>query len=229
MRQFFAKTMICGVLTVGILASSGVNINADGNSELVDNVKGAIQVMSMNVSYSAGHGHGCFKTVLDNLVQEGKLTKDKADKIKAYVEQKRDEFKDRNDKEQNHTKKSFRHGLLDEMIKEQVITEEEAAIIRSKFRELKEQKLNDALEQMVQQGTITTEQKSQVKAYLEKHRQEKIEMHQKLKSMTEEQRTAFFKEHQEKRNVLRQMIDDNIMTKEQAEEFKKLLREKYDK
>ena len=57
-----------------------------------------------------------------------------------------------------------------------------------------------------------------------KVREERKATVEKLKSMTPEERKAYFKEHKKEReDILTKMVEDKVITKEQAEEIRKAI------
>jgi hypothetical protein len=204
--------------------ASGIPVFAENSSELVDNMKSATLVKNAPSPTVAGNRHEGFKAVIDKLVEEGKLSRAKADQIDKFIEQKKEEQRNLKDGEKRSFNKGYKYGLVKDLVDAKIINDTEAEAIRSKFREIKEAALNEKLTSMVQKGTITQAQADKVKVYFENARKEKEEMRNKLENMTEEQRKAFFKEYK-KDNVMNKLVEDGVLTKEQVQELRKLYRE----
>jgi polyhydroxyalkanoate synthesis regulator phasin len=204
--------------------ASGIPVFAENSSELVDNMKSATLVKNAPSPTIAGHKNEGFKAVIDKLVEEGKLSREKADQIDKFIQQKKEEQKNQQDSSKRNFNKGHKYGLVKELVDAKIINDTEAEAIRNKFREIKEAALNEKLTSMVQKGTITQAQADKVKVYFENARKEKEEMRNKLENMTEEQRKAFFKEYK-KDNVMNKLVEDGVLTKEQVQELRKLYRE----
>ncbi len=202
----------------------GVFAFAENNSELVDNVKSASLVKNLSNPTVAGFKHGDFKAAIDKLIEEGKLSREKADKIDKFIQQKKEEQRNLKDAEKRHINKGQKYGLINDLVNAKIIDNSEAEAIRNKFREIKEAALNEQLNVMVRKGTITQAQADKVKIYLEAARKEKVEQLKKMQNMTEEQRKAFFRE-QKKDNVMNKLVEDGILTKEQVQELRKSFKE----
>jgi polyhydroxyalkanoate synthesis regulator phasin len=207
--------------------ASGVIVSAEDNNELVNNMKSATLVRRAPAPTILGCRHGDFKVVIDKLVEEGKLTREKADQIDKFIQQKKADQKNLQPEEKKNLRKDHKHGLVNDLVNAKIINDAEATLIRDKFREIKEALFNEKLNAMVQKGTITPAQADKVKVYFENARKERMEMHKQLQNMTEEQRRAFFKEHN-KDNAMNKLVEDGILTKEQAEELRDSFKEGHD-
>ncbi|HYE09318.1 MAG TPA: hypothetical protein VEF53_03970 [Patescibacteria group bacterium] len=216
--------IMCSLLVCSMVFASGIPVFAENSSELVDNMKSATLVKNAPSPTVAGHKHEGFKAVIDKLVEEGKLSREKADQIDKFIQQKKEEQKNQQDSSKRSFNKGHKYGLVKDLVDAKIINETEAEAIRNKFKEIKEAALNEKLTSMVQKGTITQAQADKVKVYFENARKEKEEMRNKLENMTEEQRKAFFKEYK-KNNVMNKLVEDGVLTKEQVQELRKLYRE----
>lgn len=212
------------IMLLSLAMPAGIPVYAGESSELVDTMKAATLVTKAPSPMEIAKGHEGFKAVVEQLVQEGKLTREKADQIDSFVRQKKEEQKNLNDAEHKRSHKDFKHGFVQELVNAKIITDAEATAIRSKFMEIRENAFNEKLGQLVQKGTITQTQADQVKIYFANARKEKEEQFKKLQGMTETERKAFFKEHK-KGGVMNKLVDDKVLTKAQAEELRKALKE----
>jgi hypothetical protein len=207
-----------------MIFASGALVFAEDNSELVKDMKSAVLVKRAPMPAILGHKHVDFKAVIDKLVEEGKLSKEKAAQIDKFVQQKRAEQKNLKPEEKTGIRKGHKYELVKDLVDAKIISDTEAELIRGKFREIKEAAFNEKLAAMVRKGAITQAQADKVKVYFENARKEKMEMRKKIENMTEEQRKAFFKEHK-KDDFMNKLIEDGILTKEQVEELRSSFKE----
>lgn len=223
MRHLITKAIICMML-IGLMSAAGMLVYADDNIQLIDHMKAATLVSTTPAPISTMPIHEKFKDVLDKLVQEGKLSKEKAEQINKYIEMKKEEQKNLNDAEKKRLRHGFKHGLINELLEAKIISEGEAEAIRSKFAEIREQAFKGKLDTLVARGTITQAQADQVLKYFIDARKERIEQFKKLQGMNEEQKKEFFKEHR-KSSFIQKLVEDKVITEEQAKELKKLMKE----
>ncbi|HPW42145.1 MAG TPA: hypothetical protein PLW98_11575, partial [Bacillota bacterium] len=98
--------------------------------------------------------------------------------------------------------------------------------IREKLREMKEARVADGLQGLIDKGVLTKDDINNIRSYLLKVREERKSSVEKLKSMTPEERKAYFKEHKnERKDIITKMVEDKVITKEQAEEIRKAIPE----
>jgi len=163
------------------------------------------------------------------LVQEGKLTKEKTEKIFEYKQKKMKEFDKLTIEQRQQMKKQGKKGsLLKELVQEGIITEDEAQIIRAKLREMKEARINGGMQSLIDKGVLTTKDIENIRSYMLKIREERKENIEKLKTMTPEERRAYFKQNKkERKDILIKMVEDKIITEEQAKEIRKAIPELY--
>jgi hypothetical protein len=220
MRKNLFKNIICGALIGSMSFLAGISTIAE-NDITIDNKKETI------IKVSADNHKQYLKDAVVKLVQEGKLSKEKADKILEFKEKRIEEFK-KMTKEQRQLlrKEGKRSSLLMELIQEKIITEAEAQIIKDKLREMKDTRLNEGLQSLVDKGVLTSKDIDNIRSYMLKVREERKESIDKLKSMTPEQKEEYFKEYKRsRRDILDKMIDDKVITKKQAEEIRKAIPE----
>ncbi|SHI96833.1 hypothetical protein [Lutispora thermophila] len=88
----------------------------------------------------------------------------------------------------------------------------------------KEERITKSLEQLVEKGVLKPEDVEKINNYLKIEREEKRKMFEQMKNMTEEQRKEFIRNYRkDKVDLWEKMVDDKIITKEQADEIRKLL------
>jgi hypothetical protein len=201
-----------------IFASSAF-VFADNSSNLTNNMKSASLVKRAPGPTVVRPNHVDFKVVIDKLVEEGKLSREKAEQIDKFTQQKKEEQKSLKPEEKAEFRKGHKYRLVKDLVNAKIISDAEAEMIRGKFREIREASFNEKLTAMVQAGTITQAQADKVKVYFENAKNERVEMHKKLQNMTEEQRSAFFKEHK-KDSLMNKLIEDGVLTKEQVQELR---------
>ncbi|MDF2839460.1 MAG: hypothetical protein K0Q99_231 [Clostridia bacterium] len=224
MRHTKISKLMCSLLVCSMIFSSGLLVFGQDSGLEIDNMKSAVLVRRETTQELAGHKKIGLKAVIDKLVEEGKLSREKADQIDKFIKQKRDEQEHQNNTDQQSFKKGFKYGMINDLVNAKIISANEAEMIRSKFGEIKEQAFNEKLNVLVQKGTITKEQADKVQVYFKKARLEKAEQYKKVQNMTEEQRKAFFKEHK-KDGLMTKLIEDGILTQEQVNELKNAMRE----
>lgn len=164
---------------------------------------------------------------VQKLVEEGSLTREKADKILEYKQKSKDKLKNQPIEEINQIKKQGKKGsLIKELVQEGIITEEEASAIREKLLEMKEARFTDGLQGLIDKGVLTRKDIDNIRSYMVKVREERKATIEKLKSMTPEDRKVYFKEYRkERKDILTNMVEDKVITKEQAEEIRKAIPE----
>lgn len=220
MRKNLLKNIICGALIGSMSFFAGVSTIAE-NDITMDNKKDTI------IKVSADNHKQYLKDAVVKLVQEGKLSKEKADKILEFKEKRAEEFK-KLTKEQRQLlrKEGKRSSLLKELIQASIITESEAQLIKDKLREMKDARLNEGLQSLVEKGVLTPTDIDNIRSYMLKVREERKESIDKLKSMTPEQKEEYFREYKKSRkDILNKMVDDKVITKKQAEEIRKVIPE----
>ena len=218
--------LIYSLLVCSLLFASGAFVSAEDNNELIDDMKSASLVQRAPAPTVLGYKHVDFNAVIDKLVEEGKLSKEKAVQIEKFMQQKREEQKGLKDGEKRGSQHGHKYEIVKELVEAKIISNVEAEMISSKFREIREAVFNEKLIAMVQNGAITQAQADKVKSYFENARKEKVEMHKKLQKMTEEQRKAFFKEYK-KDDFMNKLIEDGVLTKEQVQELRSSFKEKH--
>lgn len=151
-KKSLAK-VIGGVLVGGLLLPAGIAF-----AQLPGSDSGNISGKTPTVNARNVHGEGHFKagrceafsTKLDQLVKDGVITQEKAGQIKAFVDKRMQEKKARREqwkkltpeqrkalKEKWQKEKSAggRGGLFTELVKNKIITQQEADTIKAKMKE----------------------------------------------------------------------------------------------
>jgi len=88
----------------------------------------------------------------------------------------------------------------------------------------REEKIQKALEGLVEKGVLKSEDIEKINNYLRIEREEKRKMFDQMKDMTEEQRKEFIKNYRKNKvDVWEKMVKDKVITQEQADEIRKVM------
>ncbi len=160
------------------------------------------------------------KAVLDKLVEEGKISRAKADEILQYMEKAALE-RQRMTKEQREESRK-KGSLLDSLIKENVITQTEGDLIRQKHEAMRDENMAHRFDKLVEKGVLTTTDVEKIISYMKAERDKrKLEL-AKLQGMTEAERKQYLEENKASRkSTLEKMVEDKIITEAQAEAIKR--------
>lgn len=175
--------------------------------------------LEISRSFTKEKNYDILNESLKELVKEGVLSKEKADKVLQYV----------NENSNNSSNDNKKHRkIFDEMVERKIITEKEAEAIRErkadKKFQLKKERITKALNDLVKDKTINEEQSNKFIEKLEKSNMERKELHKKLRNMTEEERKEYFRKNKIKgKSIIEEMINENIITKEQGESIRKAI------
>lgn len=212
--------VLCAVLVICMTFFAGI-------STFAESMKAAAPCPEAAGNVNTAKYKQYLEEAVIKLVQEGKLTNTKAEIILEYKKKKANELSKLANEPKHQINKQCNNGsLLRELRREDIITEAEAQIIRAKLREMKEARLADGMQNLIDKGVLTPKDIDNIRSYMVKDREERKEKIEKLKSMTVEERKAYFKEYKnERKDILTKMVEDKIITKEQAEEIRKVLPE----
>ncbi|HYF82943.1 MAG TPA: hypothetical protein VEB00_07950 [Clostridia bacterium] len=215
-----AKNALCAVLVICMTFFAGISTFAENNIVAYPNSDTTLKA-------SADNHKQYLEDAVIKLVQEGKLSKDKADRIIEFKQKKSEEL-DKLSKEQRHKMKMYgkKGSLLSELKQEGIITDAEAQIIRLKLHEMKEARLEDGMQSLVDKGVLTPKDIDNIRGYMVKTREERKARIEKLKSMTPEERKEYFRESKkERKDIITKMVEDKVITEKQAEEIRKAVPE----
>ncbi len=188
-----------------------------------------------SAGFKAIDGKHYLEEAVLKLMEEGKLSKDKVEKILQYKKKRLEEQskQDKMSKEQlkNQRKKG---SLLRDLIHDGILTEAEGEAIKTKLKEMKEARLQGGLQQLVDKGVLSDQDISNIRSYMLKIREERSVQMEKLRSMTAQERKAYFEsEKKNRKDILERMVEDKILTLTQVEEIRKVVpeldRERYKK
>ena len=212
--------VLCAVLVICMTFFAGISTFAENNTIAAPSPETEGKKSTVN--------HNQYlEEAVTKLVQEGKLSKEKAEKILEYKQKRVDELSKLTKEQRSEMKKQFKRGsLLSELKQKGIITEAEAQDIRSKLLEMKEARLADGMQSLVEKGVLTTNDISNIRSYMVKVREERKEKIEKLRSMTPEERKEYFEESKnERKDIITKMVEDKVITEEQAKEIRKAIPE----
>lgn len=161
------------------------------------------------------------------LMEEGKLSKEKVEKILEYKKKRANELNKLTKENKNQIKNQRKKGsLLRDLIQDGIITEAEAQTIKSKLKEMKEARLEGGLQDLVDRGVLSGEDINNIRSYMVKVREERKDQIEKLRTMTPEERKAYFESNKNgRKDIINRMVEDKVITEKQAEEIKKAIPE----
>lgn len=164
---------------------------------------------------------------VSKLVEEGKLTKEKAEKILKYKEKWLKEQCKQDKMSKDQLKKQRKKGsLLRDLIHDGIISQAEGEAIKAKLKEMKEERLHGGLQQLVDRGVLSGEDIDNIRSYMLKLRSERKEQLEKLNSMTPEEREKYYEgAKKDRKDIITRMVEDGIITEKQAEEIRKAVPE----
>ncbi|KPU45107.1 hypothetical protein OXPF_12330 [Oxobacter pfennigii] len=181
---------------------------------------------------------------LKTLVDEKIISQEAADKIKELQQKNIDERKEELNKvkdmteeereayfedNKNQSLKPVKEDIYSRAVTEGIITQEKADEIRNKLdsihEEERDKKISEIMSELVQKGTITQEQADKVIEYMNTEEENKELDHEKIRDMTFEERREYMQNKvSDKENFLSELVEDGILTNEQADEISKVFR-----
>lgn len=210
-------TALGGVIVGGMLLSGGMVFAGNTNGSVSDNPAGKLPFFGKAMEHRGGKafGKGDFRpgggklsqTTLDQLVKDGVITQDKADKIKAYIE--------------------GRPDLFTELVKNNILTQEQADTVKTKIRETadqqQQQRISDSLKTLVGKGTITQVQADKLLKLFADAKKDRDALFEKTKDMSPEERRQYMQDNKEKvKNPISQLVSDGVITQEQADAIQQI-------
>lgn len=222
-KDTMLKTFLVGALAVSMIAPLSISALADNTNST------SVEEGVLNPSYNKELRNGNFnrkkvikpdfnkikeefESLLDELVDDGTLTSTQIDSIKTLAEE----------------NKGKRINLFNELINQGTLTEEEVDAINEKLHKKREsqnqERFQSILDKLVEEEIITEDCATEILDFIsEKAEERKIEI-EKIKDMTKEERKAYFEENKpEKSNLAESLVNEEIITQEQADELIKLL------
>lgn len=193
------------------------------------------EAMAASAGFTLIDGKHYLEEAVLKLMEEGKLSKDKVEKILQYKKKRLEELSKQDKMSKEQLKKQRKKGsLLRDLIHDGILTEAEGEVIKTKLKEMKEARLQGGLQQLVDKGVLSDQDISNIRSYMLKIREERSSQMEKLRTMTPQERKAYFdSEKKNRKDILERMVEDKVLTLKQAEEIRKVVpeldREKYRK
>lgn len=229
-RDSLKRKVISGVLASSVALSLGITAFASNEAKTetgTEKAKVSTEAKSNKGQRpDRGDKKGGIQNIISKLVSEGKLTQEKADAIKAYMEKKREEFKGQKPAEpqavgENKLKKP---DMVQDLVDNGVISAEEAGVIKTGMEAEKTQMEADRYKKLQESGILTADEITKVKAYLEQKKSEREADFEAVKNMTEEERATYFEAHKPKKAELgSELVSEGIITQSQADKLKELM------
>ncbi|MCG8500502.1 MAG: MICOS complex subunit MIC60 [Firmicutes bacterium] len=180
------------------------------------------------------------ETVLSELVEDGTLTQSEAEGVIAFLEDKAaekkarwEEMKEMTREERKEYLEAYRQenqgqrtSLFGEMVEEGILSEAQVDAIREKkhekMQELKREKMNEWLSAFVEDEVITQDQADDILDFMEQKAEERKAHCEEIKDMTSEERKEYLEQiREEKKNIFEEMVEEGVITQEQADEMAK--------
>lgn len=179
-----------------------------------------------NKTYEVNHKQYLEKAIAD-LVQEGKLSKGKAEKILEYKRKKEHDRSELTGDQKKHSNMKFKKGsLLGDLRRDNILTDTEVQLIREKLREMKDARLADRIQILIEKNVLTQEDVNNMSTYMAKVREERKAQIEKMLKMNPDERKEYFESiKKERKDIITRMVEDKVITKEQATEIRRALPE----
>lgn len=219
-RIKISKSTICAAVVICTAIFSGFTVSADKD-----------MTSDATLCSSAGIAVQDHKQYLEEavikLMEEGKLSRDKVEKILEYKKLRAEESKDPNKNDKNQIKDQRKKGsLLRDLTHDGIITEAEAQAIKEKLKEMKDARLEGGLQGLVDKGVLTGKDIDNIRDYMVKVREEREAQMEKLRTMTPEEKKEYFENaKKDRKDIIERMVEDKVITNQQAEEIKKAIPE----
>lgn len=258
-NSILKNRLVGGMLTVGMILSSGAmafannNINVENTAKpamvrQAEGLKGAsklgerVKDHKVNVEQRAER----LEERLEGLVDAGVISQSEAEDIIEYAEQMREDrqqerqeelekIKDMTKEEakeyiaekREERKSAERKGLFEQMLEDGKMSQDTLDSIKAYHQEEMEERIRENLYGLVEDGTLSEDDVDVLIDYMNEHREERKEEMEEVKEMTPEERKVYFEEKREsgeRTGVFEEMIEYEILTQEQADAVKKALK-----
>lgn len=156
--------------------------------------------------------------LLDQLVEEGVVPGEEAQSLRDFAALQRElDPEDRARPEEGQTRLEF-------LVSEDVISQETADALKTRFETMKEERRQDLLDRLEEEAGLSAEKAEAVLDFMEASRREREEMRKDLAGMDWKERLAYVRENRDDfTGPLEQMVEDGLLTKEEAEAVRDLL------
>lgn len=185
-----------------------------------------------------GRNSAEIQEVVTGLVSQGSMSQDQAGNLLALIKSQDEQWQAQRASEKNMTPeerqaqrsslKDEKMGPFSEAVTQGIITQEQANAIQSalqaKNSEQRQAAMKSKLQNLVSNGTLTSTQSDAIINQINSQAEQRQAEMDKVKSMTQEERQAYFQQNQpEKANELKSLVDDGTLTQEQADAVVKAL------
>lgn len=242
MRNKKLRTLVSAALVVGsviLLSSSFIhaeNVKSKNYSLTAFNKETDNNTKPLNCKNAEEK-----KAALDKLVKDKTITQEQEDRIIEYMNEKKEKREAEKEKMKSMTeaeRKEYlstrprnKSGFLKDLVDGGVITKAQASAIKKalparhhKGHGKSLEQINGELNKLVQSQTITKDQEDKIMDYLSKRKADRKAEIDKIKNMTEEERTEYFKTRpKENQDFFKELVDNKIIDENQAEAIKKAI------
>lgn len=216
------KKVIGITLAVAMLLAAGVTAFAAEADTQADTAPGQMRERMGRMRPMDRRGPGVRPMMgaklLDQLVEEGVVPGDEAQSLKDFAALQRElDPEDRARPEEGQTRLEF-------LVSEEVISQETADALKTRFEAMKEERRQDLLDSLEEEAGLSAETAEAVLDFMEASRQEREEMRKDLAGMDWKERLAYVRENRDDfTGPLGQMVEDGLLTEEEAEAVRDLL------
>jgi hypothetical protein len=244
-KKPWMKGVITGALLGGLILGSVGIVYASSDSSSTNGVSGLKAAVQSMMPGGRGHGSGMGMDLdLATLVKDGVITsaestaiqtkidaleasrKAEMDKVKAMTKAERDAYFKAN--QTNKNIKFEKTDLLTTLVNEKIISSEKADAIRTANQAQRQQeqqtRLTEGLSTLVDKGTITSAQSELIMTKLQAQQTERQAEMDKVKTMTETERQAYFKANTPaKDSLLADLVTAGTITQTQVDAVKTVI------
>ena len=244
-KKTWMKGVITGALLGGLILGSVGIVYASSDSSSTNGVSGLKATVQSMRSGGRGHGSGMGMDLnLATLLKDGVITsaestaiqtkidalgasrKAEMDKVKLMTKAERDAYFKA--KQTNKNIKFEKTDLLTTLVNEKIISSEKADAIRTANQAQRQQqqqtRLTAGLSTLIDKGTITSAQSELILTKLQAQQTERQAQMDKVKTMTETERQAYFKANTPvKVNLLADLVTAGTITQTQADAVKTVI------
>ena len=225
--------MLCAGLTLSGTSLSFAEVKND--REMVKLVSSMNVKAPMDKEKLREERHAEMRAMLEKVIVEsvasGIITKDEGAKVLEYEKnkpQKKTEEKKADKKCKGEKCKGARGGLFADMVTEGIITKEKSEALNEKMHvkgaEMRSEKLQKGLDNLVNSKVLTKEQSVKVKEAITARDAERIENYNKMRNMNENDSKKYVKKMKKNNvNPLKALVNDGTITKAQESEIQKVL------
>lgn len=244
--------ILCGVLAGGVILSAGSSAFAasENASDSTQNSKIEYRVPMDRNKFNKDkmeEMNKVFESVLQEAVKSNTITQDESNKIKAYTDKKAEEAKQfiqqrkeagkkegikaPKDRKINKSGKMGKEGkgeLFEDLVKEGILTQEKADILREnvhkKTEALRDAKLKEDLSKLVENKTLTQDKANKITAAIKAANDTRKADFEKFKNMTDEERREYMKGIKDSyKDPIKTLVENGTITEAQEKEVRKIL------